>query len=184
MVDKADRPPEAEATLLSHCCSRSKRRHMLAKRDQAFSPAPDVLKSDILHLQAKMLYQSSTLKTSRWLYNQKHTPGLPLMCLGAQSCPTLCDPTDCSPPGSSVHGILQARVLEWVAISSSTPLRTPAENTQKARNSTPCPTPRPRPCGRHPAQRGLGWGRRAAADPNIVRSHTPGVAPPLLSSTC
>ena len=30
-----------------------------------------------------------------------------------QSCPTLCDPMDCSPPGSSVHGILQARVLEW-----------------------------------------------------------------------
>ena len=35
----------------------------------------------------------------------------------AQSCLTLCDPMDCSPPGSSVHGILQARVLEWVAIS-------------------------------------------------------------------
>jgi len=34
----------------------------------------------------------------------------------AQSCPTLCDPMDCSPPGSSVHGILQARTLEWVAI--------------------------------------------------------------------
>ena len=36
-----------------------------------------------------------------------------------QSCPTLCDPVDCSPPGSSVHGILQARILEWVAISFS-----------------------------------------------------------------
>ena len=36
-----------------------------------------------------------------------------------QSCPTLCDPTDGSPPGSSVHGIFQARVLEWVAISFS-----------------------------------------------------------------
>ena len=33
----------------------------------------------------------------------------------AQSCPTLCKPTDCSPPGSSVHGIHQARILEWVA---------------------------------------------------------------------
>ena len=32
-----------------------------------------------------------------------------------QSCLTLCDPIDCSPPGSSVHGILQARILEWVA---------------------------------------------------------------------
>ena len=34
-----------------------------------------------------------------------------------QSCPTLCDPTDSSPPGSAVPGILQARTLEWVAIS-------------------------------------------------------------------
>ena len=40
------------------------------------------------------------------------------MCVQAlQSCPTLCDPMDCSPPGSSVNGILQARILEWVAIS-------------------------------------------------------------------
>ena len=37
-----------------------------------------------------------------------------------QSCPTLCDPTDVSPPGSSIHGIFQARVLEWVAIAFST----------------------------------------------------------------
>ena len=36
-----------------------------------------------------------------------------------QSCPTLCDPMDCSPPGSPVPGILQARILEWVAISFS-----------------------------------------------------------------
>ena len=37
----------------------------------------------------------------------------------AQSCLTLGDPMDCSPPGSSIHGIFQARVLEWVAISFS-----------------------------------------------------------------
>ena len=43
----------------------------------------------------------------------------PSSCVCAQSCPTLCDPVDCSPPGSSVHGISQARILEWVAISSS-----------------------------------------------------------------
>ena len=41
------------------------------------------------------------------------------MWLKTQSCPTLCDPMDCSPPGFSVHGILQARILEWVAMSSS-----------------------------------------------------------------
>ena len=37
----------------------------------------------------------------------------------AQSCPTLRDPMDCSPPGSSAHGIFQARVLEWGAIAFS-----------------------------------------------------------------
>ena len=36
-----------------------------------------------------------------------------------QSCPVLCDPMDCNMPGSSVHGILQARILEWVAMHSS-----------------------------------------------------------------
>ena len=39
--------------------------------------------------------------------------------LVAQSSPTLCDPMDCSTPGSSVHGIFQTRILEWVAISYS-----------------------------------------------------------------
>ena len=37
----------------------------------------------------------------------------------AQLCPTLSDPMDCSPPGSSAHGIFQARVLEWVAIGAN-----------------------------------------------------------------
>ena len=37
----------------------------------------------------------------------------------AKSCPTLCNSIDCSPPGPSVHGILQARILEWVAVPSS-----------------------------------------------------------------
>ena len=40
-------------------------------------------------------------------------------CLFAQSCLTLCNPTDCSPPGSSVYGIFPARILEWVAMPSS-----------------------------------------------------------------
>ena len=39
--------------------------------------------------------------------------------MGAQLCLTLCDPMDCGPPGSSVYGILQARILEWVAMVSS-----------------------------------------------------------------
>ena len=48
----------------------------------------------------------------------------------AQSCLTLCDPMDCSPPGSSVHEIFQARVLEWVAISLSRGSSQPRDWTQ------------------------------------------------------
>ena len=43
-----------------------------------------------------------------------------LCCIVAKSCPSLCDSMDCSLPGSSVHGISQARILEWIAISLST----------------------------------------------------------------
>ena len=42
-----------------------------------------------------------------------------VLCLVSQSCLTLCDPVDYSPPGFSIHGIFQARILEWVAISYS-----------------------------------------------------------------
>ena len=47
------------------------------------------------------------------------------VCQVTQSCATLCDPMDCSSPGSSVHGILQARVLQWVAMPSSRNLPNP-----------------------------------------------------------
>ena len=42
-----------------------------------------------------------------------------VLCLVAQSCPTFCDPMDCNPPGSFVHGILKERILEGVAMPSS-----------------------------------------------------------------
>ena len=47
------------------------------------------------------------------------SPVIMFVFLSTQSCPTLCDPMDCSPPGSSIHEISQARILEWVAISFS-----------------------------------------------------------------
>ena len=50
--------------------------------------------------------------------------------LDAQSCPALCNPMDCSPPGSSVQGILQVRILEWVAIASSRGSSRPRDQTQ------------------------------------------------------
>ena len=50
--------------------------------------------------------------------------------LVTQSCPTLCNTLDCSPPGSSVHGILQARILEWVSIPFSKGSSHPKDQTQ------------------------------------------------------
>ena len=56
------------------------------------------------------------------------------MCACVLSCfsrgPTLCDLEDCSPPGSSVHGILQARILEWVAMPSSRGSSPPRDRTR------------------------------------------------------
>ena len=53
----------------------------------------------------------------------------------AQSCLTICDPMDCSPPCSSVHGVLQARILEWIAISFSRVSFRPRDQIQVSRNA-------------------------------------------------
>ena len=53
--------------------------------------------------------------------------------LVSQSCPALCDPMDCSLPGSSVRGILQAKILEWVAISFSRGSSQPRDRTWVSR---------------------------------------------------
>ena len=49
------------------------------------------------------------------LFSELNIPIL-CVCVLIQSCPTLCNPVDCSPSGSSVHGVYQARILEWVTI--------------------------------------------------------------------
>ena len=67
------------------------------------------------------------------LYSQEQYRRVPLLHTlseVAQSCPTLCDPMDCSLPGSSAHGIFQTRVLEWVAISFSRGSSQPRDRTQ------------------------------------------------------
>ena len=56
----------------------------------------------------------------------------------AQSCPTLCDPVDCSLPGFSIHEILQARRLEWIAISFSRGSSRPRDRTQVSRIGGRC----------------------------------------------
>ena len=57
-----------------------------------------------------------------------------------QLCPTLCDPIDGSPPGSPVLGILQARMLEWVAISFSNYIKYAAATAAAAKSLQSCPT--------------------------------------------
>ena len=74
---------------------------------------------------------------------QEHLSELPflLQCIKvksesevAQSCPTLSDPMDCSPPGSSIHGIFQARALEWGAIAFSDVMEESKIKPQKTQN--------------------------------------------------
>ena len=59
-----------------------------------------------------------------------------LLCMLSQSRQTLCDPLDCSPPGSSIHGIFQARIMEWGAISS--PRRSSWPKDQTCFSCWPC----------------------------------------------
>ena len=61
--------------------------------------------------------------------SSSETTAWPLCVLVIQSCLTLCDPMNCSPPISSVHGILQARILEWVAVPSSRGSSLPKDRT-------------------------------------------------------
>ena len=81
-----------------------------------------------------------SLQRAVFLFSCGHRLGCPAACAisvlpcyrhssGAKSCLTLCDPMDCSPPGSSVQGILQERILEWVAISFSRGSSWPRDQT-------------------------------------------------------
>ena len=60
-----------------------------------------------------------SLKNCPCLFHHRFSSYPSLSCMRAHLCPTLCDPMDCSPSGSSVHGIFQERILEWVDISFS-----------------------------------------------------------------
>ena len=59
------------------------------------------------------------IQIGRWWSDQRHLGCFAAAAKSLQSCPTLCDPIDGSPPGSPVPGILQAKTREWVAISFS-----------------------------------------------------------------
>ena len=100
------------------CSVPESQRNRVKERTRTVSPS--ILPSP-LGLRWSFHVFSRTLASSRSLSSWKTS--CPLMnvdcCLLAQSCPTLCDPMDCSPPVSCVLGILQARILEWVAMPFS-----------------------------------------------------------------
>ena len=68
---------------------------------------------------SKCLLISCLQSPSAMILEPKKAKSVTAAAKSLQSCPTLCDPIDGSPPGSAIPGILQARILEWVAISFS-----------------------------------------------------------------
>ena len=74
----------------------------------------------LTHIYMKFYKNVKFLNIKMQLKNLIHSlnNAMQTMCIVVQSCPTLCNSTDCSLPGSSVHGILQAKILEWVAMPS------------------------------------------------------------------
>ena len=102
--------PDATRSPLTHTWGNNTRLHSLW--------APDA------SICFTLLYQAlgavfHYVRHSRWShFPHSSTPDPTCVCF-AQSCPTLCDPMDCSLPGFSVHGILQGRIREWIAVSFS-----------------------------------------------------------------
>ena len=78
-------------------------------------------------------FEKESSEFSQFAPSSYSVPFLSSTCVHAkslQSCPTLCNPMNCSPPASSAHGILQARILEWVSIPSSRGFAQPRGQTQ------------------------------------------------------
>ena len=104
----------------------------LKKRITESNPECKQLKSGCLYLNSLLymchLLGRATLAPDLFMFSELRalprptectSPSAGMLCFATQSCLTLCDPMDCSLPGTSVRGILQARTLEWVALPSS-----------------------------------------------------------------
>ena len=93
--------------------------HSMALHPAASAVAESLLEKQILNL--PRLTESEILGLGPTICLWRNPPGNSCCCgcLVSKSCQTLCNPVDCGPPDSSVHNIFQARILEWVAISSS-----------------------------------------------------------------
>ena len=82
------------------------------------------------HQCSPAIYMNPTvIKLSNRNQTQNKTFCMRVCARSLQSCPTLCNPLDCSPPGLSVHGVSQARILEWVAMPFSRGSSWPRDQT-------------------------------------------------------
>ena len=105
---------------------RCNRQTMLYPRTLTKRKQVDSLKAVFKRSKLRGLHKKRLKTLAMWLRNKRikcttklNWEGLYVCAKPLQSCQALCDPTDCSPPGSSVHGILHARILEWTATCSS-----------------------------------------------------------------
>ena len=99
----------------------------------------------------------SSCPLHRWCHPAISFPAAAAAAKSLQSCPTLCDPIDGSPPGSPVPGILQARTLEWVAISFSNAWKVESESRKSLGHVRLSPTPW---TAAHEAPPSLGFSRQ------------------------
>ena len=123
-----DRPPPVEVGFKIEqspltCSKHVAGQHTPAQNQEARVRPPPVLKLG-------RLGSVSSLEHSQAQCPPEGQRGCAVLCLVAQSCPALCHPKDCSSPGSSFHGILQARILEWVSMPSSKGSSQPRDRTQ------------------------------------------------------
>ena len=100
---------------------------MGGKHRESRSPLPSLLLGNVPFSGAHV--EESCVHTADALCSTAESNTARVRAKSLPSYPTLCDPGDCSLPGSSVHGILQARVLEWVAIPSSRASSPPRDGT-------------------------------------------------------
>ena len=119
------------ADLALHLCIRKRK-----KESEVAQSCPTLCEPMDCSLQRSSVHEIFQARVLEWVaisFSFLYKDGVPslLSCFSSvQSCPTLCNPMNCSLPGSSVHEIFQARVLEWAAISYSTGFSQPRDQTQ------------------------------------------------------
>ena len=108
-----------ELQFVSYCCEKTVYILIILKKKSLFLEGPSLVPPSPLYFSSSLASLDTLARGSCSFSTPLSTLQLVVVMLLTQSCLTLCDPTDCSPPDSSVHGILQERILKWVAMPSS-----------------------------------------------------------------